>query len=984
MTAPPTLRPGQAADLTRWNRAGLRRFRYVDGDAAVWLEELRIAMLGLFLRGGPAELMPLRLPEHWRDLFMKPVSEWPDEAERRLVEAWSDTAAFLPAYPPAPESAGRRNARLLDQYARRSDDYAWEIMRAFARAAHVLLGHADAFANEGYLRTATQWDNIRKLAAMVNYQPTPPASAVTLVALLVEGVPGPVEVARGLALRHTPPGGGAPLVFETLRPVQAHPALNAARASGWNRNAKPLRFDAPALWELPAKARLAVGDAAVLVSAGPDAKASAALRIASLVAGPAPETALLGLDPVEKPALALADARLLVEPRARRPGMPRSGGGTLVVEVDQAGVFARDAVVQVHAAGRLFQAVVLSGESRILRLATSESLPAGPVSVEPLSAIAAPAGVVSTMANVSQVFFRNGVAGRPPVAVSRFEDEKAGDKFVARRFMGTAEAVGAGFVAAEHGPRHAGQVVAAAPEVVPRSGGGGEETVRFAGSPPAGLAQGDWFVARPLDGGAPFALQARGVLLRAGAYFVAFDRPVKADPAQIEFAGPMTRSLRPAGYDRSEALPLDGGSLELADLPPEAAALVRPGHRIVAEHEAGAERRFALLTVRDAQPVPERRALRLAVTVAGDLAGWQAGHTIFRLNTAEASHGETQGVRTLGSGNGEQARQSFLLPVSEVSFIPSTAAGSGVVPDIDVAVNDERWAYADHTDPDAEGRAAYSTTLEEDGRLRVHFRRRLPTGTDNVVLLRHRLGTGAAGNGVPALSFARPMQRHRFVTAVVQPFATAGGADREPVAAIRESASSRLGANDRAVSLADFERLARRHSSVWQARARLEPGPGPAARVAVTIVPAGGGASNPALRQEIAAFVSARALPGTRVAIADHVPVPVLASVTLRIDTARFDQAKVAEAAREAILNAFSLRRRTLGQPFYLAELLAAAENVEGVRTTVVTAFGRAPGAPAVQREGAIGGALAVIQPRADQVAFLPGAAALGIAVEAA
>ncbi|HWL79633.1 MAG TPA: baseplate J/gp47 family protein [Roseomonas sp.] len=984
MTVPPTPRPGQAADLTRWNRAGLRRFRYVDGDAAVWLEELRIAMLGLFMRGGPPELMPLRLPEYWRDLFMKPVSEWPDEAERRLVATWSDTEAFLPAYPPAPESAGRRNARLLDQYARRSDDYAWEIMRAFARAAHVLLGHADAFANEGYLRTATQWDNIRKLAALVNYQPTPPASAVTLVALLVEGVAGPVEVERGLAMRYTPAAGGAPLIFETLRAVQAHPALNAARASGWNRNERPLKFDAPGLWALPAKAKLAVGDLAVLVSAGPEAKAGTALRIASLAAGPAPETALLGLDPAEKPALALADAMLLTEPRARRTGTPRSGDGTLVVEVDQAGGFIRDAVVQVHAAGKVFQAVVVSGEDRVLRLATTETLPTGPVSVEPLSAIDAPAGVVSTMANVSQVFFRSGTPGQPPIAVSRYEDQKAEDKFVARRFTGTVNSVGAGFVAFEHGPRHAGQVVGAAPEVVPRSGEGSGNTVRFAGSPPTGLAQGDWFVASPLDGGASFALQARGVLVRAGAYFVEFDRPVKADPAQVEFAGPMTRTLRPVDHDRSEAPPLDGGSLELADLPAEAAALVRPGHRIIADHEAGPERRFALLTVRDAQTVPARQALRLHVTVAGDLTGWQAGRTAFRCNTVDVSHGETQGSKTLGSGNGEQARQSFVLAAAEVSFIPSTASGSGVVPDIDVAVNDETWAYGDYTDPDVEGRAAYSTTVEEDGRLRIHFRRRLPTGTDNILLLRHRIGVGAAGNGVPALSFARPMRRHRVVTAVVQPFATSGGADREPVAAIRENASSRLGANDRAVSLADFERLARRHSSVWQARARLVPGPGPAARIAVTIVPAGGGASNPALRQEIGAFIAARALPGTRVGIEDYVPLPVAAAVTLRIDTERFDQARVTEAARDAILAAFSLRRRMLGQPFYVAELLAAAENVVGVETTVVTAFGRAPGAPAAQREATIGGALSVIVPRADQVAHLPGAAALGIAVEKA
>ena len=66
---------GPLADLTRWNRTGLSRFDYVDGDAAVWLEELRIAMLGLYLRGGDAET---RLPQYWRDIYLRAPEDWPD------------------------------------------------------------------------------------------------------------------------------------------------------------------------------------------------------------------------------------------------------------------------------------------------------------------------------------------------------------------------------------------------------------------------------------------------------------------------------------------------------------------------------------------------------------------------------------------------------------------------------------------------------------------------------------------------------------------------------------------------------------------------------------------------------------------------------------------------------------------------------------------------------------------------------------------
>ena len=167
-------------DLTRWNRAGLTRFDYVDGDASVWLEELRIVMLGLYCRGiDPAD----RTPEKWRDLFMKPVAErqlTASEVELEISSAWKD---LFTAFPLEIETGGKRNQRLLEQYDRQSPDYAWETMRAFTRAAHIVLGHLDAYVNEGYLHTATQWENLRKLAAMVNYQPTPPASATSTVAL---------------------------------------------------------------------------------------------------------------------------------------------------------------------------------------------------------------------------------------------------------------------------------------------------------------------------------------------------------------------------------------------------------------------------------------------------------------------------------------------------------------------------------------------------------------------------------------------------------------------------------------------------------------------------------------------------------------------------------------------------------------------------------------------------------------------------------
>ena len=95
---PPAGRNDYLFDLTRWNRAGLSGFQYVDGDAAVWLEEERIALLGLYLRDiAPDD----RTPEKWRDLrsdfrmftFQKRTHRFWNDARRVGCVTFGDAAA---------------------------------------------------------------------------------------------------------------------------------------------------------------------------------------------------------------------------------------------------------------------------------------------------------------------------------------------------------------------------------------------------------------------------------------------------------------------------------------------------------------------------------------------------------------------------------------------------------------------------------------------------------------------------------------------------------------------------------------------------------------------------------------------------------------------------------------------------------------------------------------------------------------------------
>lgn len=106
--------------------------------------------------------------------------------------------------------------------------------------------------------------------------------------------------------------------------------------------------------------------------------------------------------------------------------------------------------------------------------------------------------------------------------------------------------------------------------------------------------------------------------------------------------------------------------------------------------------------------------------------------------------------------------------------------------------------------------------------------------------------------------------------------------------------------------------------------------------------------------------------------------------VTARVDVARYDKTKVQDDLAAALIGEFALSRRGLGQPLYVAEILAAGERVEGVETIVIDAFARKPGAPAPLREASMAGGLAALFPREDQVIRVAAGADVVVRVEAA
>ena len=201
-------------DLTRWNRASLTRFRYVDGNAVEYLETLRQQLAKQFADPGTG------------------LCEWLNPAERIPAnEEEVDNETLIQRQ----QRLSRRRERMLDTYHQDRRDLVWETARTFARACHILTEHTNAYANEGYLGTATQWDHVRRLVEMLDYHPAPPASASTkLVLEAKESKSGLVK--KGWQVKYTPPEGGDKVIFETLDDVQVHHELNGLRLDGFDKS----------------------------------------------------------------------------------------------------------------------------------------------------------------------------------------------------------------------------------------------------------------------------------------------------------------------------------------------------------------------------------------------------------------------------------------------------------------------------------------------------------------------------------------------------------------------------------------------------------------------------------------------------------------------------------------------------------------------------------------------------------------------------
>ncbi|MFC5742690.1 putative baseplate assembly protein [Dyella tabacisoli] len=350
-----------------------------------------------------------------------------------------------------------------------------------------------------------------------------------------------------------------------------------------------------------------------------------------------------------------------------------------------------------------------------------------------------------------------------------------------------------------------------------------------------------------------------------------------------------------------------------------------------------------LTTVADTHDSPELLYTTIdfatALTHAFDL-----NSVIVYANVAMATAGKTV-QELLGSGDASASFQSFTLKQPPLTYV-AAATPSGVASTLQVFCNDLAWTQVDTLYGQGPRAQVFTTRHDENGNTTVLFGdgvtygARLPTGSLNIRAV-YRTGIGNAGN-VDAGQINVLLSRPLGLKSVTNPLPAIDGADPEPQEQARANAPLSVSTLGRAVSIKDYENFALGFAGIAKALATWT-WDGTTRGVVLTLagidgapVPANGQLAGN-LAKALADFGDAT----VPVNLQTYAPVTFQLGINILINplwpsdaaTLTALQASVTQALRAA----FGFQARYFGQWVSLSEVLEVAQTVDGVQAVQIT-----------------------------------------------
>ncbi|TBW39872.1 putative baseplate assembly protein [Azotobacter chroococcum] len=305
-------------------------------------------------------------------------------------------------------------------------------------------------------------------------------------------------------------------------------------------------------------------------------------------------------------------------------------------------------------------------------------------------------------------------------------------------------------------------------------------------------------------------------------------------------------------------------------------------------------------------------------------------------NVTSATHGETVS-EVLGSGDARVANAHFALRQAPLTYLRSTGSATGRKSTLELRVNDLLWTEV----PSLYGRGpterVYEIAIDDEARATLRFgdgmeAARLPSGDHNIRAA-YRKGVGLAGN-LPAGRLTTLLSRPLGVTGVTNPEAASGGKDPEREENARKNAPLSVKTLERVVSIRDYEDFARGYADIVKAHALWIPS-GPARGVFLTVAAEGGKPLKADSVCDLQAALHRYGDPLMPIQVVNYREVAFQLRMTIK---ARPDaDRKLVMAEVESRLAAyFGFEARSFGQSVSVDEVLAMAQAVTGVEAAQV------------------------------------------------
>ncbi len=406
---------------------------------------------------------------------------------------------------------------------------------------------------------------------------------------------------------------------------------------------------------------------------------------------------------------------------------------------------------------------------------------------------------------------------------------------------------------------------------------------------------------------------------------------------------PITDTVQVTKQDLSTGIVLDGLYNELTS----GRWLIFSGERADIPNVSGVKGVELLMVsgLRQVDPIVAGDTIHTALLLATPTAySYKRDTLTIYGNVVKATHGETSN-ETLGSGDGSQALQSFVLKQPPLTFVPAPTA-AGVDSTLHVYVNNVEWHEADTLACLEPRDRKFTTKTDDDDKTTVIFGNgqegaRLPTGVLNVNAV-YRKGIGKGGN-VKAAQVSLLQTRPLGVKEVINPLRASGGADKEDRDQARENAPLAVMALDRLVSLNDYADFTRTFAGIAKASGkRLSDQSRQLVHLTIAglddipIDPEGD------LQRNLLAALRNLGDISVAVKIDPRELIILVLGANIRLEP-DYIWDPVATAVRDALVSKFGFRKRALGQPALLCEIIGCMQSVEGIAYIDVDAFGGVP-----------------------------------------